>query len=606
MPRSYSPGNRSSSPMRTASAGSLVLISASWGAAAPSQYWRTLTLTISNYTDAPVTANPLIGMKNPYASQGVQIAKNSGTGDLTVKGDTVEFKLESYLLPIPARDSKVFTLAYNHPSGGFNLETLPTQFTLDGVPAVPPDDHTPPTVPQDLKLVSPGIKSLSLAWTASTDDTAVARYDVHYGKKGQPRDQVVATSVPSITVPNLESDTEYEFSIAAIDVAGNTSHESAPLTARTGAALPDHGDWTVRRSPFVDYTAGETPKMMDAYDKAGLDGVTLAFLVAGSGSGTDPKKVYWGGFAELTDSEEQAQYPAEGTTSNYGKTDLAAFRAKGGNVVISFGGASNHPLEENEHDVAKIAAIYSGVVKNYGVRHIDFDFEGGFINNVAALNRHISAITQVLRDDPTLQVSYTLAVDGAPGSLEGFNPDGQRFIKALNDNGIEPSLITGMLMEFGQAAPQHDAYQCCVNALNGMHKHIKEAFPQWSDTKIWRRIGACPMFGTNNNTNIFFTLEDMDNLVKFANLHDLGNMSGWDLTRDRNQGHNPRCTTDRPVSDIYLCTGEGMTPYEYARRVMDFKKEGGGSEGAGSGAEPCRCDVEVTITVNGKATTLKL
>ncbi|MBN9685699.1 MULTISPECIES: fibronectin type III domain-containing protein [unclassified Corallococcus] len=596
MPRAYAlAGSSGGKPSRATS--SLITLTASWKDAAPSEYWRTLTLRITNYSDAPL-ANPRIGMKNPLADRGVQIAKNAGTGDLTVKGDTVEFNLESHLLPIPAHGGfKEFSLAYNHPQGGFDLETLPTQFTLDGNPVVPPDDKEPPTVPQNPRLVSAGIRSVSLAWDASTDDTAVAGYDVHYGKTGQPRDQVAHATTPALTVTKLESDVEYTFTVQAVDIVGKRSQESAELTARTGQTLPDHGDWTVRRSPFVDYTAGETPKMLEALEQAGLDGVTLAFLVAGSGSGTDPKQVYWGGYAELTDSSDGAQYQAEGTTSHYGKQDLEAFRQKGGQVVISFGGASNHPLEENEHDVAKIAAIYSGVVKNYGVRHIDFDFEGGFINNVAALDRHIAAITQVLREDPTLQVSYTLAVDGAPGSLEGFNPDGERFVHALAEAGIEPSLITGMLMEFGQSAPLDDPYQCCVYALNGMHRQIQAAFPHWSAEKVWRRIGACPMYGTNNNTRIFFHLSDMEKLVRFAHEKNLGNMSGWDLTRDRNQGHNPICNPGNS-QDIYLCTREDQKPYDFARKVMTFQPED-------ESADRSPGKTSVTLTVNGRSVTLE-
>ena len=69
---------------------------------------------------------------------------------------------------------------------------------------------------------------MSLAWKASTDDTAVAGYDVYRGtgKVGQ------ATGT-TFTDTGLTAGTRYEYTVRARDAAGNTSPASASVSATT-------------------------------------------------------------------------------------------------------------------------------------------------------------------------------------------------------------------------------------------------------------------------------------------------------------------------------------------------------------------------------------
>lgn len=77
-------------------------------------------------------------------------------------------------------------------------------------------------------------------------------------------------------------------------------------------------------------------------------------------------------------------------------------------------------------DVSKIVDIYLKAIANYGLTLIDF--EGGFLGHTDALDRHIAAITEVIKAKPDIKISYTLPVDGAPG-LIGFNGNGTTFLK---------------------------------------------------------------------------------------------------------------------------------------------------------------------------------
>ncbi|MFG2308714.1 cellulase family glycosylhydrolase [Streptomyces sp. NPDC048566] len=89
-------------------------------------------------------------------------------------------------------------------------------------------DTTAPSTPAGLAVTATTSSSVSLAWKASTDDTAVAGYDVYRGtgKVGQ------ATGT-TFTDTGLTAGTRYEYTVRARDAAGNTSPASASVSATT-------------------------------------------------------------------------------------------------------------------------------------------------------------------------------------------------------------------------------------------------------------------------------------------------------------------------------------------------------------------------------------
>lgn len=89
-------------------------------------------------------------------------------------------------------------------------------------------DTQPPTTPTGLQVTGTTTSSVSLTWTASTDNTAVTEYDVLEGAT------VVGTSaVTSFTVTGLLPGTSHTFAVLAKDAAGNASAPSAGVTAQT-------------------------------------------------------------------------------------------------------------------------------------------------------------------------------------------------------------------------------------------------------------------------------------------------------------------------------------------------------------------------------------
>jgi chitinase len=89
-------------------------------------------------------------------------------------------------------------------------------------------DTTPPTVPTNLASPSQTSTSISLSWSASTDDGGVKNYDLLRGGA------VVATvTATSFTDSNLASNTAFTYAVRARDNAGNVSAASATITVRT-------------------------------------------------------------------------------------------------------------------------------------------------------------------------------------------------------------------------------------------------------------------------------------------------------------------------------------------------------------------------------------
>ncbi|WP_236725122.1 fibronectin type III domain-containing protein [Amycolatopsis orientalis] len=94
-------------------------------------------------------------------------------------------------------------------------------------------DTQAPAAPGNPRSTGTTQTSVSLEWTASTDNVGVTGYDVYNGT-------TLAKSVTgtTATIDGLTAGTEYSFTVVAKDAAGNASTPSAAVTVRTQAA-PD-------------------------------------------------------------------------------------------------------------------------------------------------------------------------------------------------------------------------------------------------------------------------------------------------------------------------------------------------------------------------------
>ncbi|MGW2395228.1 glycoside hydrolase family 6 protein [Kitasatospora sp. NPDC001664] len=92
-----------------------------------------------------------------------------------------------------------------------------------------PGDTTAPTVPTGLTATATS-SSVTLGWTASTDDVGVTGYQVFRGGV-----QVGTSTSTSYTDSGLSASTAYAYTVKARDAAGNVSAASAALTVTTQA-----------------------------------------------------------------------------------------------------------------------------------------------------------------------------------------------------------------------------------------------------------------------------------------------------------------------------------------------------------------------------------
>ncbi|MGE1163917.1 lytic polysaccharide monooxygenase [Peribacillus simplex] len=95
-------------------------------------------------------------------------------------------------------------------------------------------DTEAPTQPKELHAVKVTANSVELNWEPSTDNVGVKEYQVL--REGKVIDIVPGTT---FTDRKLQADTEYTYTVKAVDAAGNVSQESETAVAKTGNEVPD-------------------------------------------------------------------------------------------------------------------------------------------------------------------------------------------------------------------------------------------------------------------------------------------------------------------------------------------------------------------------------
>jgi len=108
------------------------------------------------------------------------------------------------------------------------------------------EDTTPPSAPGNLQVTGKTSSSVSLSWSASTDNVGVTGYTVSYGSTS------VNASGTSATISGLAANTSYTFTVKARDAAGNVSAGTS-ITATTDTATGTAAPW----APNVSYKVND-------------------------------------------------------------------------------------------------------------------------------------------------------------------------------------------------------------------------------------------------------------------------------------------------------------------------------------------------------------
>jgi hypothetical protein len=146
--------------------------------------------------------------------------------------------------------------------------------TMDAAP-----DDQPPSVPTNVQATALSWSSISVSWTASTDNVGVAGYRIYRNASPEP---VGTSPTTSFTDSGLEPDTTYAYRVSAYDAAQNESGQSAQAAATTLiryaiADFDQDGDVDVEDFGRFQacYTGGGSPQVDPDCQDADLNGDSI-------------------------------------------------------------------------------------------------------------------------------------------------------------------------------------------------------------------------------------------------------------------------------------------------------------------------------------------
>jgi len=361
-------------------------------------------------------------------------------------------------------------------------------------------------------------QQLSTSFTTGASTTSVTVY-LHgwYGQGAYLADDVVLSG-PGSTPPTTPPPT-----------SSSPSPSPSPTATQTQTPPPNVA---VPVAPYVDMGAWPVPVLTDMASRGNLKSFTLAFVTSVG------CKASW--------------FNAYDPRSGWAKDQVDAIRAAGGDVKISFGGASGTELAAACSTVDSLFTEYDAVVKTYSLTYVDFDIEGAAVADKASNDRRSAALAKLQQAHPGLKVSLTL-----PVLPEGLTADGVSIVRSARDAGVNVDLVNVMAMDYGR--PASDYGDAAVQAGQSTHDQLKTLYPAKTDAQLWRMTGVTPMLGENDDHQIY-NQADAQQLVSFAKQHHLGVLAFWEMSRDANA-----CT-----GALYKCTNIPQAPYEFSKIFAQY------------------------------------
>lgn len=334
------------------------------------------------------------------------------------------------------------------------------------------------------------------------------------------------------------------------------------LTPETRLSFRIYDSVWGRFAPFVDASAWPLPKLDEMAQKGGMDRFVLGFIVNDQTKACTPK---WGGYTVY--SATQAQENA-GEGMLHLRNTIAELRKRGGNVMVSFGGANGKPLEASCTDVSSLATAIQGVLDAYQLSEVDFDVEGAWVSDSASIQRRAEALTQLQRANPHLKIWLTL-----PVTPSGLDLNAQNVLRALVQAGVAVLGVNIMAMNYGAgAAPDPELLdQYAIQALKNVHSDIQNVYQSTNRVKsaeeVWRMLGITPMIGVNDLVREVFTTAYADTLLHFAQKQQIGLLSMWSVQRDFACGTEPVLDHVSPT-----CSGLVQEDYTFSKRFSGFNQ----------------------------------
>ncbi|MFD5720494.1 cellulose binding domain-containing protein [Streptomyces sp. NPDC127036] len=332
---------------------------------------------------------------------------------------------------------------------------------------------------------------------------------------GRPSESASPTASPEPTATASQSESPKPTATATTPTPTQSSGSGSTTTA--GFA------------PYVDTSLYPAFDLVKAAEATGVKNYNLAFIT--DGGGCTPK---WGGVSDLASDAVASQ--------------IGALRAKGGDVRVSFGGASGSELATTCSSADALAAAYGKAVDVYKLTKVDFDIEGGALPNTAANTTRAKAVAKLQQQHPGLDVSFTL-----PVMPEGLTQDGVNLLSNAKSNGVQITTVNIMAMDYGPAY-SGDMGTYAEQAATATQAQIKGVLGL-SDSAAWKAVAITPMIGVNDVSSEVFKVDDAAQLVTFAQSKGLGWLSMWSATRDKQCAGGAKNSADPVCSSITQSDG---------------------------------------------------
>lgn len=272
-----------------------------------------------------------------------------------------------------------------------------------------------------------------------------------------------------------------------------------------GASLTAHADWPARIfAPYMYVGTGDHFKLTDCDDACGQKFYTLAFIIADK-------------------SNNPAWYGRLPVSRHFNADQIAAIRARGGDVIVSFGGEAGKEIALVETNVTALAAKYQSLIDEYHFTWLDFDIEGNALEkHPEASERRNAALALLQQQNHGLRISYTLPVDP-----DGISVASQKLLADAKAKGVQVYSANVMVMDYGARFSEGKKMSdvSIASALKA-HEQCRKIDPAIL-------IGLTPDIGQNDVKSEIFSLDDAQALIQWA----IGqpwvcSVSFWDSNRD--------------------------------------------------------------------------
>lgn len=208
---------------------------------------------------------------------------------------------------------------------------------------------------------------------------------------------------------------------------------------------------------------------------------------------------------------------------DYKLDDLISFQNLGGNLRISFGGASGKMIDEVIIDETMLYNEYDKIIIKTNCYNFDFDIEGDNVRKEDVNNRRNNVLVKLQENYPNLFISYTLSAD-----TNGLSDDNLKIIRNSLNSGVNINMVNVMLMDNGWS----DSASSSIQSIQTLQNQLKYIWPNKNLDDINKMIGACFMIGKNDDSS-YFSLDNANTVVDYFNsIGGIGQISYWALQRD--------------------------------------------------------------------------